>query len=169
MNSQKNINIQPLGNKPTKPTEASAIQPLVGSVGLFSRHEKLEQSEPDPLRWPRFVGLCKADGVTESEVQSMFREQDIDDLCFSPDASLPKFAATIVGAIKSDSSRYREPPTQARTYTERHRCGRCQNYSFNPTSGSLGLGWCNVRTDVTMAVPSRLIECDQYQQRTPTP
>ena len=123
----------------------------------------------DSLRWPRFVALCVAAGVTVTEVNSLFREQDIEDLCWSRDATLPELAATIVGAIKQDPQRNQgPPPAKPKIYAKRHRCGRCQHYKVNPTTGSTGLGWCNVRSDVSMALPSRLIECDLYQLRTLT-
>lgn len=155
-------------NTPQQAGATSATNTPPENTGLLRSVAMVPDGQPDPLRWPRFVSLCVADGVTEGEVHAMFREQDIEDLCLSPDASMPKFAATIVGAIKSDLSRRLKPPTQASTYIERHRCGRCHNYSFNPTTGSTGLGWCNVRTNVGMVLPAKLIECDHYTQRTPT-
>jgi len=124
-------------------------------------------SQLDPLRWPRFVALSVARGVTENEVQAMFSEQDIDDLCEEPDSQLPLHAATIVGAIKrSRRSQPSKPPSKARTYSlDRVRCGRCQFFEFNPQHPSTGLGSCTVRSDVAMGIPARLIECAHYQQR----
>ncbi|MFK7890449.1 MAG: hypothetical protein AB8B63_06505 [Granulosicoccus sp.] len=154
-------------NRPQRESATSATNTPPENTHLLRSVAMVPDGHPDPLRWPRFIALCIADGVTESEVQTMFREQDIEHLCHSRDDALPKMAATIVGAIKRDPNRQKSTPAKAPTYTERHRCGRCQHYSLNPTTGATGLGWCNVRDDVGMVLPSKLIECDHYQKRTP--
>lgn len=74
----------------------------VASVAVANAPEKrmTTDNQYDPIRWPRFVALCTAHDVTESEVRAIFTEQDIADLCEEPDGQLPKHAASIVGAAK---------------------------------------------------------------------
>ncbi len=56
--------------------------------------------QADPLRWPRFVAMCEAQGVGADDVKAMFSELDIDDLCKHADDLMPELATTIVQAIK---------------------------------------------------------------------
>lgn len=79
-------------------TSATSIPPentnLLRSVAVVPEHQA------DPLRWPRFLALCEAQGVGAEEVQALFTERDIQDLCEHDDALLPKFAVDIVKSIK---------------------------------------------------------------------
>ncbi len=47
------------------------------------------------------LAFCEAQGVGTDEVDALFSESDIDDLCEHADELLPKFATTIARSIKS--------------------------------------------------------------------
>ncbi len=165
MSWQEILDSNHVGIKPSIPSKVERKCTSEGFDTFIPRTKKKATIKADPLRWPRFVALCTAHGVTEDEVRAMFTDQDIEDLCEEPDSKLAKHTATIVAAIKRATRHKDETQEKARTYTTLVRCGRCQHFERNPQNPCEGLGECTKRVDVAMGVPARRIECGQYQER----
>lgn len=141
------------------------VHPLVVNAEFPADHDRLDvigsTKQTDEELRQRMEALCGNAKVRQ-------RQHDYDNGDWLPvdDAS-----CELVGSLATISSSVNEdlvnpsPKNKPHSHSKQRQCGRCEYYSFNPTTGSTGLGWCNARTEVTMSLPSRLIECDYYHRR----
>jgi hypothetical protein len=157
-----------VADTPDRDNYASSQGTGVAAVADTPESNPSTRNLSDPIRWPRFVALCTAHQVTESEVRAMFTERDIADLCEEPDGQLHKHTATIVAAIKR-TRRYSGavPTASIKTVKQAVKvsCGRCKHFECNTEHPDTGLGSCRVRNDVKMGIPARQLECSMYRER----